>query len=172
MDQLGANAANSGPHTPLSYPKRTAPIYGDCPSVVYNLVPDPPPLPPPSPPSASPAATCPIFLGDGARPQHSGHVRDAVLNTMNTCLDARTVSVLLHHSGSKLVFVDVPSLPLLDDRLRLFPDSLEPPRVILIDDRDEAPPAQHSTLTYERLIETGDPECQWVRPCLSGTQCS
>ncbi|THU44275.1 hypothetical protein C4D60_Mb02t05690 [Musa balbisiana] len=57
MDQLGANAANSGPLTPLSYLKRTAPIYGDCPSVVYNLVHDPPSLPPPSPPSASPAAT-------------------------------------------------------------------------------------------------------------------
>ncbi|CAL9065950.1 unnamed protein product, partial [Musa banksii] len=52
-----ANAANSGALTPLSDLKRTAPIYGDCPSVVYNLVPDPPPLPPPSPPSASPTQT-------------------------------------------------------------------------------------------------------------------
>ncbi|CAD5193041.1 unnamed protein product [Musa acuminata subsp. malaccensis] len=83
---------------------------------------------------------------------------------MNTCLDARTVSVLLHHSGFKLVFVDVISRPLLDGTLRLFPDSLEPLRVILIEDLDEAPPAQNSTLTCEKLIETGAPEFRWVRP--------
>lgn len=36
MDQLGRNAANSSPLTPLGFLERTAAVYGDCPSVVYN----------------------------------------------------------------------------------------------------------------------------------------
>jgi hypothetical protein len=38
----------------------------------------------------------------------------AVLNSINTRLDACTVSVLLCHSGSKLILVDPALLPILD----------------------------------------------------------
>nr|CAD1840827.1 unnamed protein product [Ananas comosus var. bracteatus] len=47
----------------------------------------------------------------------------AVLNTINTRLDPRTVSVLLRHSSSKLVFVDPLSLPIL---LSALPSSPPP----------------------------------------------
>jgi acyl-CoA synthetase (AMP-forming)/AMP-acid ligase II len=88
----------------------------------------------------------------------------AVLNTINTRLDARTVAVLLRHSGSKLVFVDPASLQLIRDALKLLPLEHPAPRVILVQDPDETELPADDALTYERLLETGDPEFAWVRP--------
>ncbi|XP_010935531.1 2-methylpropanoate--CoA ligase CCL4 isoform X2 [Elaeis guineensis] len=94
----------------------------------------------------------------------------AVLNTINLRLDARTISVLLRHSGSKLIFVDPQSLPLLYDALCLLPHSHQPPRVVPIEDPYEENAnssvlsAAVGGLTYEKLIEMGDPEFKWVRP--------
>ncbi|GJN26049.1 hypothetical protein PR202_gb13947 [Eleusine coracana subsp. coracana] len=92
----------------------------------------------------------------------------AVLNNINTRLDARTVSVLLKHAGSKLVFVDPALLQLLRDALRLLPPGHPAPRVILVEDphEEEFPSAADpSMLTYERLLEEkGDPEFDWIRP--------
>ncbi|TVU16562.1 hypothetical protein EJB05_40133, partial [Eragrostis curvula] len=73
----------------------------------------------------------------------------AVLNTINTRLDARTVTVLLRHSGSKLIFVDPTSLPLVHDALQLLPPRHPAARVIPVEDpyEKEFPPADPSTLT-------------------------
>nr|XP_009395655.1 PREDICTED: probable acyl-activating enzyme 5, peroxisomal [Musa acuminata subsp. malaccensis] len=177
MDGLGPNAANSCPVTPLEFLERTATVYGDCPSLVYNrtaftwsqnlrrclrL--------------ASALSSLGISPGDvvsvlapnvpAMYEMHFGvPMSGAVLNTVNLRLDARTISILLRHSASKLVFVDVLSRPLLDDVLRLFPASAERPRVVTIEDPyEDAPPPQSSALTYEKLLETGDPEFRWVRP--------
>ncbi|XP_064961380.1 2-methylpropanoate--CoA ligase CCL4-like [Musa acuminata AAA Group] len=177
MDGLGPNAANSCPVTPLEFLERTATVYGDCPSLVYNrtaftwsqtlrrclrL--------------ASALSSLGISPGDvvsvlapnvpAMYEMHFGvPMSGAVLNTVNLRLDARTISILLRHSASKLVFVDVLSCPLLDDVLRLFPASAERPRVVIIEDPyEDAPPPQSSALTYEKLLETGDPEFRWVRP--------
>uniref|UniRef100_N1R4K4 AMP-dependent synthetase/ligase domain-containing protein n=1 Tax=Aegilops tauschii TaxID=37682 RepID=N1R4K4_AEGTA len=41
------------------------------------------------------------------------------------------------------------------------------PRVVLVEDpheKDQFPPAPATDLTYERLLEMGDPEFKWVRP--------
>jgi acyl-CoA synthetase (AMP-forming)/AMP-acid ligase II len=90
----------------------------------------------------------------------------AVLNNINTRLDARTVAVLLRHSGSKLVFVDPASLTLISDALKQLPHGHPAPRVILVEDPHEKglPAAPAGSLTYERLLEKGDPEFAWVRP--------
>jgi acyl-CoA synthetase (AMP-forming)/AMP-acid ligase II len=89
----------------------------------------------------------------------------AVLNNINTRLDARTVAVLLHHSGSKLVFVDPSSLQLIGDALRLLPPGHPIPHVIPVEDpHEEFPAAPADTLTYERLLDKGDPEFVWVQP--------
>ncbi|GJN01341.1 hypothetical protein PR202_ga18600 [Eleusine coracana subsp. coracana] len=81
----------------------------------------------------------------------------AVLNNINTRLDARTVAVLLKHSGSKLVFVDPASLQLLHDALRLLPADHPAPRVIPMEDPYEKqfPPADPSTLTSKDIIISG-----------------
>ncbi|GJN01339.1 hypothetical protein PR202_ga18598 [Eleusine coracana subsp. coracana] len=180
MERLGANPANSCPLTPLGFLERAATVFGDCPSVVYNdtvftwsqtlrrclrL--------------ASALVSLGISRGDivsvllpnvpAMYEMHFGvPMSGAVLNNINTRLDARTVAVLLKHAGSKLVFVDPALLQLLRDALRLLPPGHHAPRVILVEDtheKEEFPPADASMLTYERLLETkGDPEFVWIRP--------
>nr|XP_010935530.1 probable acyl-activating enzyme 5, peroxisomal [Elaeis guineensis] len=182
MDRMRPNAVNSSPLTPLGFLERTATVYGDCPSVVYHrtvytwsqtlrrclrL--------------ASSLCSLGISRGDvvsvlapnvpALYEMHFGvPMSGAVLNTINLRLDARTISVLLHHSGSKLVFVDPLSLPLLRDALRLLPHSHQPPRVVPIEDpyEENANSSELSAagggLTYEKLIGMGDPEFKWVRP--------
>ncbi|CAL5029342.1 unnamed protein product [Urochloa decumbens] len=175
---LGANPANSCPLTPLGFLERAATVFGDCPSVVYHdtvftwsqthrrclrL--------------ASALVSLGISRGDivsvllpnvpAMYEMHFGvPMSGAVLNTINTRLDARTVAVLLRHSGSKLVFVDSASLPLIRDALKQLPPEHPAPRVIPVEDPHETefPAAPPETLTYERLLEKGDPEFAWVRP--------
>jgi acyl-CoA synthetase (AMP-forming)/AMP-acid ligase II len=90
----------------------------------------------------------------------------AVLNTINTRLDARTVSVLLRHAGSKLVFADPASMPLVRDALSQLPPGHPAPRVVPVEDPHETefPAAAPGALTYEALLDGGDPEFAWVRP--------
>ncbi|KAG1361188.1 putative acyl-activating enzyme 5, peroxisomal [Cocos nucifera] len=179
---MKSNAANSCPLTPLGFLERTATVYGDCLSVIYHrtvftwsqtlrrclrL--------------ASSLSSLGISRGDvvsvlapnvpAMYEMHFGvPMSGAILNTINLRLDARTISVLLHHSDSKLVFVDPLSLPLLRDALRLLPRSHQPPRVVPIEDpyEENAKSSDLSAagcgLTYEKLIEMGDPEFKWVRP--------
>ncbi|TVU31831.1 hypothetical protein EJB05_23532 [Eragrostis curvula] len=179
MDRLGANPANSCPLTPLSFLERAATVFSDSPSIVYHdtvftwsqtfrrclrL------------------ASALVSLGISRRDvvsvvlpnvpamyeMHFGvPMSGAVLNTINTRLDARTVAVLLKHSGSKLVFVDPASLQLVRDALQLLPPGHPAPRVVPVDDphEKEFPAAPAETLTYERLLEKhGDPDFVWVRP--------
>ncbi|KAK1321606.1 putative acyl-activating enzyme 5, peroxisomal [Acorus calamus] len=92
----------------------------------------------------------------------------AILNTINTRLNARTVSVLLRHSEAKLVFVDCQSRALIDEALSLFPkkDDQKFPLLVFIDDDsvEEGKSLPPSLPTYERLIEMGNPDFKWVRP--------
>ncbi|XP_051212906.1 2-methylpropanoate--CoA ligase CCL4-like [Lolium perenne] len=179
MDKLGANPANSSPLTPLGFLERAATVYGDCSSVVYHgtvftwsqtyrrclrL--------------ASALASLGVSRRDvvsvllpNVPAMYEAHfgvpMSGAVLNNINTRLDARTVSVLLRHSGSKIVLVDPAMLPVLEDALRLLPPGHPaPPRVVLVEDPHERGfrPAPAPALTYERLLEMGDPEFAWVRP--------
>ncbi|XP_037479971.1 probable acyl-activating enzyme 5, peroxisomal [Triticum dicoccoides] len=178
MEKLGANPANSCPLTPLGFLERAATVYCDCPSVVYGdtvftwsqthrrclrL--------------ASALASLGVSRRDvvsvllpNVPAMYEAHfgvpMSGAVLNSINTRLDARTVSVLLRHSGSRLILVDPALLPVLDEALRLLPPGHPAPRVVLVEDPQEKDfsPAPAAALTYERLLEMGDPEFKWVRP--------
>ncbi|KAI3930324.1 hypothetical protein MKW92_014752 [Papaver armeniacum] len=92
----------------------------------------------------------------------------AILNTINTRLDARTLSVILRHSESKLIFVDFLSRSLILEAFSLLPSENKSPSLIFIMDDDV-----NSTLTadrfdldfsYEGLINKGDPDFKWIRP--------
>ncbi|XP_051220080.1 2-methylpropanoate--CoA ligase CCL4 [Lolium perenne] len=178
MDKLGANPANSSPLTPLGFLERAATVYGDCPSVVYH---DTVFTWSQTYRRCLRLASALVALGVSRRDvvsvllpnvpamyeaQFGVPMSGAVLNSINTRLDARTVSVLLRHSGSKLILVDPALLPVLGDALRLLPPGHPAPRVVLVEDphEKEFPPAPAAALTYERLLETGDPEFKWVRP--------
>ncbi|KAK2977816.1 hypothetical protein RJ640_006308 [Escallonia rubra] len=177
MDQLKPSAANSSPLTPVNFLERAATVYGECPSLVYN---DTTYTWSDTHRRCLQLASSISRLGLGR-----GHVvsvlapnvpamyelhfavpmAGAVLNTINTRLDARTVSVLLRHSESRLLFVDFQLTPLVLQAISLFPPESPRPTLVLIADPDEsASPAAHFQHTYSGLVESGDANFNWVRP--------
>ncbi|KAJ0970108.1 hypothetical protein J5N97_022985 [Dioscorea zingiberensis] len=178
MDHLGPNGANSMPLTPLGFLRRAATIYGDCPSIIYNntvftwsqtnhrclrL--------------ASSLSSLGILTGDVVSviapnipemyEMHFGvPMAGAILNTINTRLDARTISTILNHAESKLIFVDSQYLKLIADAFTLLPPKTNHPQLILIQDKywEGQQEDVKTVITYEKLIEMGDANFQWVKP--------
>ncbi|KAF7847286.1 hypothetical protein BT93_L3119 [Corymbia citriodora subsp. variegata] len=189
MDELKPSPPNSSPLTPLGFLERAATVYGDCPSVIYNdttytwsqthsrclRV-------------ASSLASAGIGRGyvvsvvaPNVPAMYELHFAvpmcGAVLNNINTRLDARTVSVLLRHGDSKLIFVDAQSRALVLEALSLFPPSSDRPLLVLIADDDAVDELGNQLTssssssgnvgfwcTYESLVEKGNPDFQWIRP--------
>lgn len=181
MDHLSPNPANSSPLSPLTFLERAATVYGDSPSILYNTT------------SYTwfqthsrclQLASSISSLGIGR-----GHVvsvlspnthamfelhfavpmSGATLNNLNLLLDRRTLSLLLRHGESTLLFVDTLSVPLVLDAFSLFPKNTNPPHLILITDDTVAPhrnPPQTFRFldTYEGFITKGDANFKWVRP--------
>ncbi|KAL1308329.1 hypothetical protein HN51_050260 [Arachis hypogaea] len=181
MEQLKPSAANSSPLTPLGFLDRAATVYGDIPSVIYDGV------------TftwsdtrrrclqlASALSSLGIRRGDvvsvvapNIPAMYELHFAvpfaGAILNNINTRLDARTISVILRHAESKLVFVDTASRDVVLEALSLFPEN-NPRRPILIFIADDAverlTPSStvHFKDSYEGLISKGDPNFKWLYP--------
>ncbi|KAF5457573.1 hypothetical protein F2P56_021665 [Juglans regia] len=89
----------------------------------------------------------------------------AVLNTINTRLDAKTIATILGHSEAKVFFVDCQFVPLAREALRLLmADSKHSlgaessiPLVIVIDDIDSPTGVRLGELEYEQLVQKGNP---------------
>ncbi|KAK9110263.1 hypothetical protein Sjap_018323 [Stephania japonica] len=174
MDELKPSAPNSPPLTPLGFLDRAATVYGDSTSIIYNET---------SYTWAQTHRRClqlaSSLVSLGIKPGHVVSVlapnvppmyelhfavpmSGAVLNTINIRLNSSMVSILLHHSESKLVFVDPQFYSVLRDALK---DLIDPPVVVLITDiYVDAPSSLAVDHTYEGLIEMGDPDFKWVRP--------
>ncbi|KAM5558365.1 putative acyl-activating enzyme 6 [Rosa sericea] len=178
MDQLKPSSANLCPQTPLDFLDRAAIVYGDCPSIIYNstttytwsqthrrslqLASSISTLVKKSQVVSVVSPNTPAMYELHFAVPMSG----AVLNNINTRLDAHTVSVLLQHSESKLVFVDFLSLNLVLQALSLFPSHIPVPPLVLITDHQ---PPSTSTVdfiadTYDNMVAKGDPGFVWVRP--------
>ncbi|KAK9691672.1 hypothetical protein RND81_09G211300 [Saponaria officinalis] len=183
MDHLKPRPANSPPLTPLTFLERAALVYGTSTSIVYN-----------STTTytwsdthcrclrmASSISSYGLGRGDvisvlapNVPAIYELHfaipMSGAILNNINTRLDSRTVSVLLHHSGSKLVFVDYQLTKLLFDAVSLLPPDHARPMIVLIENDENENNNVHGlqsqviTTTYEEMIKKGDPEFKWVRP--------
>ncbi|KAM0950221.1 putative 4-coumarate--CoA ligase [Dioscorea sansibarensis] len=83
----------------------------------------------------------------------------AVLNTINTRLDAANVATLLAHSEAKLLFVDYQFVPLARQALCHLPSLAAPPTVIVIDEIDDPTGIRmDGGLEYEQLISCGNPD--------------
>ncbi|KAL2499118.1 putative acyl-activating enzyme 5 [Abeliophyllum distichum] len=177
MDQLKPSAPNSSPLTPIGFLERAATIYADCPSIIYNSV------------NYSwsetylrcvKVASSIVSLGikrgqvvsvvaPNVPAMYELHfaipMAGAVLNNINIRLDARTISVLLHHAESKLVFVDCQSESLVLEALSLFPPNSQRPYLVLItDDEFESRSKVDFNMTYESMVQNGDSNFTWVRP--------
>ncbi|XVF31549.1 hypothetical protein REPUB_Repub17cG0000200 [Reevesia pubescens] len=86
----------------------------------------------------------------------------AVLNTINTRLDAQNVATILRHSEAKVFFVDYQFVPLARDALRMLMDDSQQdhssiPLVIVIDDIDSPTGVRLGELEYEQLVKMGNP---------------
>uniref|UniRef100_A0A6N2MMT4 AMP-dependent synthetase/ligase domain-containing protein n=1 Tax=Salix viminalis TaxID=40686 RepID=A0A6N2MMT4_SALVM len=172
MEELKPMPPSSCPLTPLGFLERAATVYGDCPSIIYNNT---------TYTWSQTHRRClkvaSSLSSNGIRPGHVVSVvapnvpamyelqfavpmSGAILNNINTRLDARTISIILRHGESKLVFVDYLSLDVIREALSLFPPETPCPTLVLItDDDEEAPPPSLSVVvcTYESMVERGDP---------------
>lgn len=177
MEDLKPSPANSTPLTPLNFLERAATVYGDCTSLVYDDT---------TYTWSDTHRRCLRLASSIASVVNRGQVvsvvapntpamyelhfaapmAGAILNTVNIRLDARTISILLLHAESKLVFVDYQSKSLVLEALTLFPPNYVPPILVLIAENDKYPqtlPAPFGD-SYERMIEDGDPNFDWVKP--------
>ena len=88
----------------------------------------------------------------------------AVLNTINTRLDADTIGYILNHGEAKVVIVDREFVPVLQAAMALSGAS---PLVVEVEDA-EAPEAVRGQtmggLGYEALLAEGDPTHAWALP--------
>ena len=170
---LGKTPANYAPLTPLTFIERTASIYPDRISVIHGttrytwketfarcrrL--------------ASALAKRGIGLGDtvavmlpNTPPMYEAHfgvpVTGAVLNALNTRLDAESIAFMLDHGDAKLLITDREYSPIVEKALALAKNK---PAVIDVDDPAFAGGKLLGEKDYEALLLEGDPECPWGGP--------
>ena len=85
----------------------------------------------------------------------------AVLNTLNTRLDADTIAFMLKHGGAKVLITDREYSATMSKALVQM-DS--PPLVIDVDDPLYEGGIPLGKLSYEDLLAEGDPDWAWPRP--------
>ncbi|SAL77007.1 acyl-CoA synthetase [Caballeronia terrestris] len=86
----------------------------------------------------------------------------AVLNTLNTRLDANTLAFMLNHGEAKAVLVDREFSGVMREALA---QADHPILVIDIDDSEYTGPGERiGEIDYESLLASGDPEFAWSPP--------
>jgi fatty-acyl-CoA synthase len=170
---LERNAANYAPLTPLTFLERAAYVYPDGLSVVYGderytwkqtyarcrrL--------------ASALARRGIGRNDtvavmapNTPPMYEAHfgvpMCGAVLNTLNTRLDAESIALMLRHGGARVLITDREFSPAIAKALALLDRK---PIVIDIDDPAYQDGALHGESTYEKFLTEGDVNYDWQPP--------
>ncbi|MDN5786710.1 AMP-binding protein [Pseudorhodobacter sp.] len=86
----------------------------------------------------------------------------AVINTINTRLDADTVGYVFDHGGAKVLLCDTALLPLAEAAMERQAGT--PPRIIEVPDIEVGHEATGRYLDYEALLAQGDPAAQWLMP--------
>ena len=171
---LDKNPANYAPLTPLSFIERAAAVYPEQLAVVHGtqrfswrdcylrarrL--------------GSALAKRGIGVGDtvaamlpNVPPMVEAHfgvpMTGAVLNTLNTRLDADTIAFMLDHGGAKVLLTDREFAPTIEPALAKLGRAIE---VIDIDDPVyEGPGKRLGKQTYDALLADGDPDWAWAWP--------
>ncbi|KAL8240424.1 hypothetical protein R6Q59_013779 [Mikania micrantha] len=178
MDRLAKSQANYVPLTPLTFIKRASMVYSDRTSVIHAGV---------SFTWRQTYARCcrlaytlrslnlvkndvVSVLAPNIPALYEMHfavpMAGAVLNAINTRLDAKNIATILHHSEAKVFFVDYQYVSLASEALTLLVASLNDvssteyamPLVIVIDDIDKPTGVRLGNLEYEQLIHHGNPQ--------------
>lgn len=84
----------------------------------------------------------------------------AILNALNTRLDAGTIAYILEHAEAKVLVTDLEFSPTVKAALESLPN---PPVVIDIVD-PVAPGERLGSMDYEAFLATGDPHFEWTGP--------
>jgi len=90
----------------------------------------------------------------------------AVLNSINTRLDADTIAYILEHSESRIVFADTQYSPVMKEALALMGDAA-PVVIDIVDPQADLKPGEGERLgaeTYEEFIAGGNPGWDWSMP--------
>ncbi len=170
---LDKNAANYTPLTPLSFLAWAADVYPKRPSVIHGAirhtwaesyarcrrlasalarrgigVGDTVAVMAPNTPAMFEAHYGPAMIG-------------AVLNTLNTRLDAPTIAFMLRHGGAKVLLTDVEFAPVIAQALTLLEE-----KPLVVDIEDAAVPNGRllGETTYEAFLTEGDPGFAWSHP--------
>ena len=172
---MDKNPANFVPLTPISFLHRTADIYGDRTAVVYENM------------SytwketrercvriASSLGAHGVEPGDTVsvlafntpemfESHFSIPMEGAVLNTINVRLDADTIAYILDDSNAKILLVDRELFEVASEAISISSSS---PTIVLIDDSfaEPGPEISINTVSYESLINQGDPSFNWHKP--------
>lgn len=174
MDKLPKCAANYVPLTPLTFLKRASKVYANQTSVIYagvrftwqqtyerccrlasslrslNIVKN----------------NVVSVLAPNIPAMYEMHfavpMAGAVLNAINTRLDAKSIATILRHSEAKVFFVDYEYVPLARDALRLLMSESSVsesaiPLVIVVDDIASPTGIRLGELEYEQLVRHGHP---------------
>jgi fatty-acyl-CoA synthase len=171
---LEKSPANHVPLTPLSFLQRAVEIWPDHPAVIYG----------PHRKSyaayteritrlASALAKRGVAPGDvvatilpNIPAQAEAHFGvpacGAVLNAINTRLDADTIAYILDHGGAKIVLCDPQFLPVLAEALERMEGPA--PQVVEVADDHGGAHAHGLYTEYEALLAEGDPGFAWVMP--------
>ena len=86
----------------------------------------------------------------------------AVLNTINTRLEAETLAYILDHGEAKVLLVDPQFLPMAAQAIEQM--SGPAPIVIEVADAQAGVHAHGHYTEYEQLLASGDPDFQWIMP--------
>jgi len=170
---LDRNAANYAPLTPLTFLERAAYVYPDRLSVVHG---DERYTWKQTYARCRRLASALVRRGVGRNdtvaimapntpPMYEAHfgvpMSGAVLNTLNTRLDAASIAFMLRHGGARVLITDREFSPAIAKALALLDQK---PLVIDIDD----PAYQEGSLcgecTYENFLTEGDPDYDWHPP--------
>ncbi len=171
---LGKTAANYVPLTPLSHLRRAADIFANRPAIAYG---DSILTYATYTARVSKLASALVQLGVApgdvvatilpnipAQAESSFAIPacGAVLNTVNTRLDADTIGYIFGHGGAKVALVDSQFIPLAEAAIALM--NVAPPILIEVPDIVAGIPATGRHHLYEDLVATGDASFDWIMP--------
>ncbi|WP_101068966.1 AMP-binding protein [Roseovarius salinarum] len=171
---LDRNTANYTPLTPLSFLKRAAQVFPDTEAVIYGSF-----RKTYAEYAERVTRLASALAGLGARPgdvvatlipnlpaQAEAHFGvpacGAVLNTINTRLEADTVAYILDHGEATVLMADPQFLPVAAEAIERM-DGPAPTIIEVADDQAGVHAHGHYT-EYEAFLASGDPDFEWIMP--------
>jgi len=170
---LHKNDANFQPLTPLQFLERAASIYPDRTAIVHgtervsyrDFYRRSRQLASALTKRGLGAGDIVSFLAPNGPPMLEAHygvpMSGAILNTINTRLDAETIAYIIEHGSSRVLVADRELSPTVKDALGMLRDK---PLVIDIDDPLGSGGEFLGECSYEALRSEGDDDFEWLKP--------